>query len=355
MNLKPIKIKTLKGERKIGPSQPVFIVAEMSGNHNQSFKRAKKIIAAAAAAGADAVKLQTYTPDTITINCDNIYFQVKSKLWQGQTLYNLYKKAYTPWPWQPRLKQYAESRGLILFSTPFDSTAVDWLEKMKVSLYKVSSFEVVDIPLLKRIAKTKKPVIISRGMASISEIKLAVKTLREGGTSQIAILHCVSSYPAEPQDMNLRTIPDIKRRFKVVSGLSDHSLVNNAAIASIALGASIIEKHLTLKRSDGGSDSAFSLEFEEFRELVKSIRQVEASLGKINYGVGAAEIADFKARKSLFVVKDVQAGERLTPVNIRSIRPGQGLSPKYYDQVMGKIAKINVKRGTPLSWSLIKK
>lgn len=354
MNLKPIKIKTSRGERIIGPDRPVFIVAEMSGNHNQSFERAKKIIVAAAKAGADAVKLQTYTPDTITINCDNKYFQVKTKIWQGQTLYNLYKKVYTPWPWQPKLKQYAESRGLILFSTPFDNTAVDFLEKMKVQLYKVASHEVVDIPLLKRIGQTKKPVIMSRGMASISEIKLAVKTLKDSGTPQIAILHCVSSYPTEPQDMNLRTIPDIACRFKVISGLSDHSLANNAAIASIALGASIVEKHLTLKRSDGGPDAAFSLEFEEFRELVKSIRQVEASLGKVHYGAGAAETADFKTRKSLFIVKDIQAGERLTSANTRSIRPGWGLAPKYYNQVMGKIAKTNIKHGTPLGWKLIK-
>ncbi len=343
------------GNRKIGPGNPIFIVAEMSGNHNGSYKRALKIIDAAAEAGADAVKLQTYTPDTITIDCDKKYFQVKTKLWRGQTLYNLYKKTYTPWEWQPKLKKYAAQKGLILFSSPFDNTAVDFLEKMKVGLYKVASHELVDTPLLKRIGKTKKPVIMSRGMASVQEIRSAIKTLKDNGAPQVAVLHCISSYPARPQDMNLRTIPDIIRRFKVISGLSDHGLENNAAIGSVILGASIIEKHITLKRSGGGPDSAFSLEPEGFKELVRSVRQVELSLGRVHYGAGIFEVADLKTRKSLFVVKDIKKGERLTPDNIKSIRPGQGLKPKYYDDVMGKIAKCDIERGTPLSWDLIKK
>lgn len=342
------------GQRKIGPGHPTFIVAEMSGNHNQSYERALKIIDVAVEAEVDAVKLQTYTPDTITINCDKKYFQVKGKLWKGQTLYELYKKAYTPWEWQPKLKKYAQSKGLILFSTPFDSTAVDFLEKMRVELYKIASHEVVDVPLLKRIAQTRKPVIMSRGMASVKEIKLAIKILKENGTSKMAVLHCVSSYPAKPEQMNLTTIPDIAKKFKVITGLSDHSLENNAAIASVALGASIIEKHITLRRADGGPDAAFSLEPQEFKFLVKAVREVESALGKPHYGPLASESADVLVRKSLFVVRDIKKGQRFTTQNIRSIRSGYGLSPKYYDEIINKIATVDIERGTPLRQDLIK-
>jgi len=353
--MKEFMVKTKNGTRKIGPSNPVFIIAEMSGNHNKSIRRAYKIIDAAVNAGADAIKLQTYTPDTITIDCDNKYFQVKvNKAWRGQTLYNLYKKAYTPWEWQPKLKKYAESKGLICFSTPFDPTAVDFLEKLNMPMYKVASFEVIDIPLLERIGKTKKPVIMSRGMASIEEIKLAVKTLKKSGCPQIALLHCISSYPAKPEEMNLNTIPDMKKRFKTIVGLSDHTRDITTAVTSIALGTSIIEKHITLKRSEGGPDAEFSLEPREFKKLAQSVREAEVALGKPRYDSGKRESENVVFRKSLFVVKDIKKGEKITAQNIRSIRPGHGMEPKYYHKVIGKIAKIDVKRGIPLKHGYIK-
>lgn len=350
-----IIIKTSKGERAIGPGQPIFIIAEMSGNHNQDIERAYKIIDAAAEAGVDAVKLQTYTADTMTIDCDNEYFQVKvNDAWKGQTLYSLYKKAYTPWEWQPKLKEYGESKGLVVFSTPFDNTAVDFLEKMNVALYKVASFEVVDIPLLKRIGQTKKPVIMSRGMASQEEIETAIMTLKKNGSPQVAVLHCVSSYPAKPEEMNLATVSDLAKKFDVIAGLSDHSLGTTVSIASTALGGCIIEKHLTLSRAEGGPDAGFSLEPDELKELVKSVRIVEKAIGEPSYGAGKNESENVIFRKSLFVVEDIKKGEKLTPKNIRSIRPGHGLAPKHYDKVIGKIAAKNIKRGTPLSWQLIK-
>lgn len=351
-----MKIKTPKGMRKIGKGQSCFVIAEISGNHNQDINKAFKIIDVVAEAGADAVKLQTYTADTITINCDKEYFQVKvNDAWKGQTLYNLYKKAYTPWDWQPKLKEYAEKKGLILFSTPFDNTAVDFLEKMNVELYKVASFEVVDIPLLERIGKTKKPVIMSRGMALTEEIELAIKTLRDNGSPQVAVLHCVSSYPAKPEEMNLATIPDIKKKFNVIAGLSDHTLGQEISIASVALGANIIEKHVTLSRADGGSDAGFSLEPKELKCLVKSIREVESAIGVPSYGTGEKESENVVFRKSLFVVKDVKKGEEFTEQNVRSIRPGQGLAPKFYHEVIGKKAASDIERGEPLNWEMIEK
>ena len=344
------------GKRKIGPGYPVFIIAEMSGNHNQDIKRAYKIIDAAAEAGVDAIKLQTYTADTITIDCDKKYFQVKvNDAWKGQTLHSLYKKAYTPWEWQPKLKKYAEEKGLIFFSTPFDNTAVDFLEKMAVKLYKVASFEVVDIPLLEKIGKTKKPVIMSRGMASIEEIKLAIKTLKKFGCPEVAVLHCVSSYPAKPEEMNLSTISDIEKRFNVVVGLSDHTLGKEASIASVSLGANVVEKHITLSRADGGSDAGFSLEPEEFKALVQSVHIVEESIGVPSYVVGKKESENVVFRKSLFVVKDMKKGEVFTEKNIRSIRPGYGLEPKYYHNIIGKKTVIEVEFGEPLIWSMVKK
>lgn len=352
--MKLISIKTPRGKRLIGPGQPAFIVAEMSGNHNHSLKRAYQIIDQAARAGADAVKIQTYTPDTITLDCDNDFFQVKvNKAWKGQSLHQLYQKAYTPWAWQPRLKKYAEKKGLVLFSTPFDSTAVDFLEKMKVRLYKVASFEVVDIPLLQRIGKTKKPVIISRGMSNLAELKLALKTLRQAGCPQVAVLHCVSSYPAKPDGMNLKTIPDLAKRLKVISGLSDHSLGPLVPLTAVALGASIIEKHLTLKRSDGGPDAAFSLEPAELKRLVKEIRETEKSIGRPMYQVAENEKESVTFRKSLFVVKDIKQGEKITIQNVRSIRPGYGLLPKYFTSILGKKIKKNLEAGTPLAWKFI--
>ena len=342
------------GKRKIGPGQPVFVIAEISGNHNQSIDRAKKIIDAAVTAGVDAVKLQTYTPDTMTIDSDKEYFKVKdSKLWAGKTLYELYSQAYTPWEWQPELKQYAEKQGLIFFSTPFDTTAVDFLEKMKVEVYKVASFEVVDIPLLKKIGQTKKPVIISRGMASLEETELALKTLRDSGARDIAILHCVSAYPAEPKNMNLATIPDIIERFGVVAGLSDHTLGTSVAVASIGLGARIIEKHGTLSRTDGGPDAAFSLEPDELTHLVEQIRIAEAAIGRPHWGSDLSEASNHSLRRSIFAVADIKKGEELTRVNIRVIRPGHGVAPRYYDTIIGKKAAINIERGEPLSLDMI--
>lgn len=343
------------GKRKIGPGQPVFIIAEMSGNHNQSIKRAYKIIDAAAGAGVDAIKLQTYTPDTMTINCDKKYFQVKvNDAWRGQTLYQLYKKAYTPWDWQPKLKRYAEKKGLIFFSTPFDNTAVDFLEKMKVPLYKVASFEVVDLELLKKIGRTKRPVIVSRGLASLKEIGLAVKTLKRAGTPEVAVLQCVSSYPALPEQMNLATIPDIAKKLKVVSGLSDHTLGITTSLISVGLGARIIEKHFTLKRSDGGPDAAFSLEPKELAQLVRSVRDAEKTIGRPTYKIGAKESENKVFRRSLFIVKDVKKGERFDRKNVRCIRPGYGMKPEYLRKIIGKKASKDILRGTPMTWGLVK-
>lgn len=353
--MKNIVIKTPKGERVIGPGQPVFIVADMSGNHNQDIKKAYKIIDAAAKAGADAIKLQTYTPDTLTIDSDKKYFQIRvNKAWAGESLYSLYKKAYTPWGWQPKLKKYAESKGLLFFSTPFDETAVDFLEKLDVKLYKVASFEIVDTPLLRRIGKTKKPVILSRGMASISEIKLAIKTLRSFGCPAIAVLHCISSYPAKPEEMNLAIVKDIPRKFNVISGLSDHTLGITTSITSVPLGACIIEKHLTISRAEGGPDTGFSLEPKEFKELVRAVREVEAAIGKPTYKMGKEESKNIVFRRSLFAVQNIKKGEKITRQNIRSIRPGYGLAPKYLDKVIGKATVKKIQKGTPLSWNLLK-
>lgn len=355
MGIKSIKIQTPKGQRLIGPGQPVFIIAEMSGNHNQDINRAYAIIDAAAKAGVDAVKLQTYTPDTMTIDCDKEFFKVKvNDAWKGQSLYQLYSLAHTPWEWQPRLKKYGEKKGVLVFSTPFDETAVNFLEKMKVKLYKVASFEVGDLELLKKIGKTRKPVIISRGLAPLTDIKMAVKTLRDAGASQIAILHCVSSYPALPEQMNLATIADIAKKFKVISGLSDHTLGITASLTSIGLGATIIEKHFTLKRADGGPDANFSLEPQEMKQLVSSIREAEKAIGRPTYKIGKKEQENLIFRRSLFTVSDIKKGEKLTRKNIRCIRPGYGLEPKYLNKVIGRVAICKIDRGTPLAWKLFK-
>lgn len=343
-----------KRKRKIGPGQPVFIIAEMSGNHNQSLSRAKKIIDVAAEAGADAIKLQTYTPDTITMKSKKHWFRIKNGPWKGKTLHDLYQEAHTPWEWQPKLKRYAKARGLIFFSTPFDETAVDFLEKMCVPLYKIASFEIVDIPLLKKIAQTKKPIIISRGMASINDITLALETLRKNGTSQIAVLHCVSAYPAKPENMNLATIGDIARRFRVIAGLSDHTLGIETAIAGVVLGAHIIEKHLTLRRRDGGPDAKFSLEPKEFSQLVQSIRAVEEAVGTVSYQMSKSEASNLVFRRSLFAVKNIKIGEKFSTKNVRSIRPGYGLPPKNLDLIISRKANRKISKGTPLSWNMVK-
>ena len=349
-------IKTPKDKRTIGPNSPVFIIAEMSANHGHNINKAFRIIDAAAKAGVDAIKLQTYTADTITINSDKEYFQVRvNKAWKGQSLHSLYEKAYTPWEWLPRLKKYAESKGLIFFSSVFDNTSVDFLEKMNVALYKVASFEVVDIPLLERIGKTRKPVIMSRGMASLEEVKLAIQTLRKAGCPAVALLHCVSSYPAKYEEMNLATIPDLAKKFKSVVGISDHSPGIVVPITSVALGASIIEKHIIMSRTEGGPDAAFSLEPKEFKELVQSVRDAEKTIGKPFHGSGMKESENVIFRKSLFVVEDIRKGDKFTHKNVRSIRPGHGLKPKHLQEVIGKTAAQSVERGEPLNWKMINK
>ena len=348
-----LKIKTPKGPREIGPGNSTFIVAEVSGNHDQSFDKAIKIIDAAIDAGADAIKIQTYTADTLTINSDQEYFQIKDGPWKGHSLYSLYQQGNTPWEWHEKLKKHAESKGVVLFSSPFDATAVDFLEKLGVELYKIAGYEMADIPLLRKVAQTGKPIIMSAAMASADEVQLSVETLRKYGSGQIAVLHCVETYPAALEDMNVATVADIIKRYNVVSGLSDHSLSNTASIASVALGGSIIEKHVTLRRADVGHDSAFSLEPQEFKQLVDTVREVEKSIGIPTYGVGLSEIPQQIFKRSLFVVADVKKGEVFTEKNIRSIRPGNGLAPKYYDAVVGKTASKDIVTGTPLDFSLI--
>ncbi len=341
-------------ERRIGPGQPVYIVAEMSANHNQDFKQAMKIIEAAKESGADAIKLQTYTPDTLTIDCDNDYFRIgDGSIWEGRTLYELYAEAYTPWDWQPKLKEAAEEMGLDFFSTPFDTTAVDFLEEIGVPVYKVASFEIVDLQLVRRIAQTRKPIIMSTGLATLSEIDEAVRTAREAGATQIALLKCTSGYPARPDEMNLRRIPHLAETFRVPVGLSDHTLGIAVPVAAVALGACIIEKHLTLSRDIHGPDSAFSLEPSEFRSMVDAVRETESALGEVEYSVGEGEASSRVFRRSLFVVRDMKAGDRFSPENVRSIRPGHGLHPRFLDEIMGREAIRDVQAGTPLDWDLV--
>ena len=339
--------------RRIGAGASVYVIAEMSANHGQSFDQAIKILQAAKEAGADAVKLQTYTPDTMTIDCDEEPFRVKGTLWAGRTLYDLYSEAYTPWDWQPKLKATAEEIGLDLFSTPFDETAVDFLEKMGTPAYKIASFEVVDLPLLRRIARTGKPIIMSTGMATLAEIDEAVQTIREAGGTQLALLKCTSAYPALPEQMNLHTIPHLAEAFDVPVGLSDHTLGTPVPVAATVLGASIVEKHITLSRADGGPDSAFSMEPAEFKAMVEAIRVAEKALGAVQYGVNDEETKTRAFRRSLFVVKDLREGEVFTEENIRSIRPGCGLHTRHLHEILGQNASRDVPRGTPLSWDII--
>ena len=342
------------GNRQIGPGCPVYAVAEMSANHNQDFDQAVKILHAAKEAGADAVKLQTYTPDTMTIRSDKEYFRIgKGTLWEGKTLYQLYKEAYTPWEWQLKLKEIADEIGIDLFSTAFDPTAVDFLEEMGVPVHKVASFEIVDIPLIEKMASTGKPLIISTGMATLSEIEEAVQAARKAGTTEIALLKCTSAYPAPPEEMNLRTIPHLAEAFGVPVGLSDHTLGIAVPVAAVALGACIVEKHFTLSRDIPGPDSAFSLEPQEFKAMVEAIRVAEKALGKVSYEVGEREAASRVFRRSLFVVKDMKAGEVFTHENVRSIRPGYGLPPKFLKEVLGRRAACDIKAGTPLEWRII--
>jgi len=344
------------GQKTIGMGFPVYVIAEVSANHHQKYDEAVKIIAAAKNAGADSVKLQTYTADTITISSDKEYFRVGGgTLWDGRNLHDLYREAYTPWEWHPRLKQVANDLGLDLFSTPFDNSAVDFLEVMKVPAHKVASFEIVDIPLIKKIARTGKPMIMSTGMATVEEIDEAVQAARSAGATQIALLKCTSAYPAAAEEMNLRTIPELSRRFGVPAGLSDHTTGVAVPIAAVALGACIIEKHLTLSRSEPGPDSAFSLEPHEFKAMVDSVRIAEKALGDVQFGCSPKEASSRVFRRSLFVVQDVKRGERFTEENVRSIRPGQGLHTRHLSEVLGLRARQDIERGTPLSWNLVER
>ncbi len=338
-------------DRSIGPESPVYIIAEMSANHGHDLDHALRLVAAAKDAGADAIKLQTYTPDTMTIDCEKPCFQIgKGTVWEGKNLYQLYQEAYTPWDWHPRLMQEAANLGLHCFSSPFDQSAVDFLESLNTPAYKIASFELIDIPLLKAVAATGKPVIASTGMASLAEIEEAVLTLRENGCKELALLKCVSSYPAFPEDMNLITIAHLTQTFDCVSGLSDHSLEPAVPVTAVALGARIIEKHLTLSRDVGGPDSSFSMEPHEFAEMVRAVRTTEASMGRINYKITEKEEASRVFRRSLFVVHDIAPGEFFTEQNVRCIRPGDGLHPRYYTTVLGQCSAMTIPCGTPLSW-----
>lgn len=343
------------GKRRIGSGQCAYIIAEISANHNQSYDAALKLIHAAKSAGADAVKLQTYTPDTITLDCKNDLFRIKNgSLWEGRCLYDLYGEAHTPWEWHAGLFEAAHEVGLDIFSTAFDPSAVDFLEALSVPVHKIASFEIVDIPLIEKMAATGKPLIISTGMATLGEIEEAVGAARAFGAKEIALLKCTSAYPASPEEMNLRTIPHLAEAFGVPVGLSDHTLGIEVPVAAVALGSCIVEKHFTLDRSIKGPDSAFSLEPHEFKRMVDAIRIAEKAMGHVHYGVGEEEARSRVFRKSLFVVKDVKAGETFTKDNIKSIRPGYGLHPRYLRDILGKFASCDIERGTPLSWNAVK-
>ncbi len=340
------------GNTPVGPNHRPFIIAEMSGNHNQSLDRALAIVDAAADAGAHAIKLQTYTPDTMTM-AGVFTIDDPNSLWKDRELYDLYREAYTPWEWQQAIFQRAHERGILAFSSPFDETAVDFLESLQVPAYKIASFENTDLPLLKKVASTGKPVIVSTGVATVAEIDEAVRTLKANGCNDIILLKCTSTYPATPENTNLRTIPHLAQLFNLPVGLSDHTMGVGASVAAVALGASVIEKHFTLRRADGGVDSAFSLEPEELKSLVIESERAFLALGTIQYGVQKAEKNSRLYKRSIYVAKDVEPGEPFTKENIRIIRPNVGLEPKYLDQVLGKTAKTAIKAGTPLTWELL--
>ncbi len=342
------------GKRRIGRGSPAYCIAEVSANHNQDFSQAVRIIEAAKDAGADAVKLQTYTADTITLRSDKEYFQIAGgTLWDGRSLHDLYQEAFTPWEWQPKLKEIADELGMHLFSSAFDDSAVDFLEQMNVPAHKVASFELVDIGLIQKMAHTGKPLIMSTGMASEDEISEAVEAARGAGATQIGLLKCTSAYPAPPEEANLLTIPELARRFDCPVGLSDHTMGIAVPVVAVALGACIIEKHLCLRRADGGPDGAFSLEPQEFKAMVEAVRTAEKALGSVQFASGPHEASSRKFRRSLFVVADVKKGEMFTKQNVRSIRPADGLHPRHFNEVLGKGAACDVERGTPLSWALV--
>jgi N-acetylneuraminate synthase len=344
---------TIDGTR-IGPDYPPYIIAELSANHNGDINRAFSIMEEAKKAGASAIKLQSYTPDTITIDCDRDEFMIRGGLWDGQSLYNLYKGAFMPWDWHQMLFNKAKELEITIFSSPFDFSAVDLLESLNSPAYKIASFEVIDLPLIAYVAKTGKPMIISTGMANEDEIKEAIDTAKSNGCKELVVLHCVSGYPAPAEDYNLYTIKDISTRFDVLSGLSDHTIDNATAVASVAMGACLIEKHVTLDRNGGGPDDTFSLEPKELKQLCNDAKVAWQSLGKVNYERTETEKGNAKFRRSLYVVKDINKGEHFTAENVKSIRPGYGLLPKNYEKVLGETAKTDITRGTPLSFELIK-
>lgn len=336
------------GNKEIGDNNPTFIIAELSANHMNDFDIAVKTIEAIAESGADAVKFQTFTPDTITLNCDNEYFHIKQgTVWDGQLLYALYEDAYMPWDWQPKLKKIAEDLGLIVFSSPFDKTSVDFLEDMDVPAYKIASFEITDIPLIKYVASKNKPIIISTGIAEKEDIELAIETCLKEGNDKIAILKCTSSYPAPYEEINLKTINDMEKKFNTTVGLSDHTLGDEIAIAAVTLGAKIIEKHFILDKKLGGPDCEFSMEPQEFKKMVTAIRNTEKALGTVSYNLSDKTRKNREFSRSLFVVKNIKKGELITEENVRSVRPGFGLHPKYLEEVLGKKAKKDLEKGTP--------
>ena len=349
------KMREIKiGERKIGLGHAPFVIAEMSGNHNQSLERAMELVEAAAATGAHAIKLQTYTADTMTIDeTEGDFIDDPESLWHGRSLYELYQEAYTPWEWHKPIMDRCKELGIMCFSTPFDVTAVDFLEELDVPCYKVASFENIDLPLIRKIAATGKPIIMSTGMATPSELYESVKAAKEAGCEDLILLKCTSSYPASPVNSNIRTIPHMRELFGCEVGLSDHSLGTGVAVASVALGATVVEKHFTLCRADGGVDSAFSMEPEEMKALVVETERAWQALGQVTYGAGGSETSSMRFRRSLYVVEDVKEGEELTENNIRAIRPGWGLPPKYIENIIGKQAGKALKRGTPVSWDIL--
>lgn len=341
------------GNREIGNGHPTYIIAEMSANHAGDIERAKEIIHAAKEAGADCIKIQTYTPDTITIDCDLPYFHISDGTWSGENLYQLYQKTFTPWEWQRELKEEADKLQIDFFSSPFDNTAVDFLEEIGVKFYKIASFELVDIPLIEYVASKKKPIIMSTGMATLAEIDEAVAAVRRQENDDLALLRCASAYPAITDEMNLRTMQNMKETFGVPVGLSDHSMGAVGAVTAVALGASIIEKHFCLDRAIENPDSSFSMNPSEFKQMVKDVRQAEMAIGCVKYGPTRQEMGNLQFRRSIFCVKDIKKGEKITRDNVRIIRPGYGLVPKYYNEIMGQKALQDIRRGTPLQFDMI--
>ena len=341
------------GNKIIGEHSPCFCVAEMSGNHLQDFNRAVEIIHAAKEAGADAIKLQTYTADSLSLDCDNEYFQIHGGLWDGMTEYKLYQEAYTPWEWQPKLKEIAEGLGLECFSSPFDFTSVDFMTEHQMPAYKIASYEINDIPLIRKVAALHKPVIFATGVAYPEDIERALQVCKEEGNDEIMLLKCVSAYPTPYEEINLNMIPTLAKTYDCLVGLSDHSMGSVVPVGAIPLGVKMVEKHLTLRRADGGPDGAFSMEPEEFKEMVDHIRILEKALGNTRYELTEKQKKEHSGSRSLFVVKDIQAGEVITPENVRSIRPNAGLHTMYYEEVLGKHAQKDIEKRTPLSWELL--